>query len=196
MIAAQRLEELRVCITTSDDESAYKELFINLYPHLHAFAMQFMKSKQLSEEVVSDVFIKIWERRKSLMAIQNFKIYLFVATKNTALNYLNKNKSAPLSLDDFPGEFNSSYADPEQLMITSDMMKLINQAILNLPPRCRTIFQLVKYDRMKYKEVAEILNISAKTVENQLAIAIRKIGSSISFDMNRAIPSSISLSGS
>jgi RNA polymerase sigma-70 factor (ECF subfamily) len=74
-------------------------------------------------------------------------------------------------------------------MITADMLALIRKAIDGLPPKCRTIFKLVKEDGLKYREVAEILNISVKTVESQLAIALHKIGTVVSFDISKAIHS-------
>jgi RNA polymerase sigma-70 factor (family 1) len=192
MIAAERIAYLQNRVAQFEDQQAYKELFISLYSYLYNFAWNFVKSKQLSEEVVSDVFIKIWERRKTLEKIENLKVYLYVATKNVALNYIDKKKIASFSdIENFSNELKSAYSDPEELLITSDMMLLINKAILQLPPRCRLIFRLVKEDRMKYKEVAEILHISAKTVENQLAIAVRKIGSAVSFDIRRTVSSPI-----
>ncbi|MBS1946426.1 MAG: RNA polymerase sigma-70 factor [Bacteroidetes bacterium] len=190
MIAAERISYLQDQIARFDDQQAYKELFVSLYGYLYNFAWNFVKSKQLSEEVVSDVFIKVWEKRKSLGKIDNLKIYLYVSAKNIAINYLDKKAYRPFSsIEDHANELKSSYPDPEQLLITSDMMLIINKAIRQLPPKCRLIFKLVKEDRMKYKEVAEVLHISERTVENQVAIAVRKIGSSISFDINRAVSS-------
>ncbi len=71
-------------------------------------------------------------------------------------------------------------------------MAIIEREIDKLPPKCKIIFKLVKEDSLKYKEVAEILNISVKTVENQLAIALRKIGNAVSFDISKTISSSVS----
>ena len=192
MIAAERIAYLQNRIARFEDPVAYKELFISLYSYLYNFAWNFVKSKQLSEEVVSDVFLKIWEKRKSLQKIDNLKLYLYVATKNISLNYLEKKKTMAFSdIEDFATELKSTYSDPEQLMITSDMLLLINHVILQLPPRCRLIFKLVKEDRMKYKEVAEVLHLSVKTVENQVAIAVRKIGSVVSFDIQRTVSSPV-----
>ena len=188
MIAAERISYLQNRIARFEDQQAYKELYISLYRCLFQFANSFVKSKQLSEEIVSDVFLKIWERRKSVQTIDNLKVYLYVATKNISLNYLDKKKTVSfLDIEDFSTELQSNYSDPEQLLITSDMMLLINNAILQLPSRCRLIFKLVKEDKMKYKEVAEVLHISVKTVENQVAIAVRKIGMAVKFDINRTM---------
>ena len=191
MIPFNKITDLQTRIARNEDHKAYKELFTSLYTYLLHFAFTLVKMKQPAEEIVSDVFIKIWQKRKELEKIENLKVYLYIATKNTALNYLEKQKrTATDNIDKFANHFKSIYFDPEQLMITADMVSLIYEAIENLPSRCKMIFKLVKEDNLKYKEVAEILNISEKTVENQLAIALRKIAMAISFDVRKTIPSS------
>ena len=159
---------------------------------MYHFAWSFIKSKELSEEIVSDVFINVWEKRKELSGIKNLKVYLYVATRNITLNYLDKQKRASfIDIEEFSSHLKSSYSDPEQLLITSDMMLLIQKAILQLPPRCRLVFKLVKEDRMRYKEVAEVLHISVKTVENQVAIALGKLGNAIRFDIHKSVHTTI-----
>jgi len=86
-------------------------------------------------------------------------------------------------------ELRSLYFDPEQLLITAEMINRIKEVINQLPPKCRIIFKLVKEDDLRYREVAEILDISIKTVENQVSIALKKIGSAINFDITRVISS-------
>jgi RNA polymerase sigma-70 factor (family 1) len=190
MIAAERIAFLQVRIAQFEDQKAYEELYVSLYKYLYNFAWSFVKSKQLAEEIVSDVFIKVWQKRTNLESIDNLKVYLYVATKNVSLNYLGKNKTLSYSdIHDLSAELISTYSDPEQLLITSDMLLLINNAITQLPARCRLIFQLVKEDKMKCREVAEILQIAPKTVENQVAIAVRKIGNAVRFDIGRALVS-------
>jgi RNA polymerase sigma-70 factor (family 1) len=190
MIAAERIEYLQMRIARFEDQKAYEELYVSLYEYLYNFAWSFVKSKQLSEEIVSDVFIKVWQKRSTLESIENFKVYLYVVAKNISLNYVGKNKALTCSdIRDLSAELISTYSDPEQLLITSDMMQLINNAIAQLPTRCRLIFRLVKEDKMKCREVAEILQISIKTVENQVAIAVRKIGNAVRFDIGRALAS-------
>lgn len=188
MIAAERIAFLQMRIARFEDQKAYEELYVSLYEYLYNFAWSFVKSRQLSEEIVSDVFIKVWQKRSTLESIENFKVYLYVVAKNISLNYVGKNKALTYSdIRDLSAELISTYSDPEQLLITSDMMQLINNAVAQLPTRCRLIFRLVKEDRMKCREVAEILQISIKTVENQVAIAVRKIGNAVKFDIGRAL---------
>jgi len=189
MTAASRIQYLQSRIAEYEDQYAYKELFTSLYSYLYHFAFSFVKSKQSAEEVLSDVFIKIWEKRTDLGKIANLKVYLYVATRNMALNYVEKQKrDATHNIDDFTTGMKSFYFDPEQLMITAEMITLIQKAINSLPPKCKLVFKLIKEDGLKYKEVAEIMNISIKTVENHLAIALKKISSAVDFDISRTIP--------
>ncbi|MBS1665323.1 MAG: RNA polymerase sigma-70 factor [Bacteroidetes bacterium] len=192
MMTASSIKYLQTRIARFDDQKAYKELFTSLYSSLFLFAKSMVKSKEPAEEIVSDVFIKIWEKRKDLEKIDNLKVYLYVSVRNTALNYLNLQKrSVTNPIEEFQAEFTSIYFDPEQLMITADMLALIKKSIDQLPPKCKIIFKLVKEDGLKYREVAEILNISVKTVENQLAIALQKIGNTVRFDVDKTVPSPV-----
>jgi len=191
-MTAEGLKYLQSRIARFDDQKAYKELFTALYSPLLLFAKSMVKSRESAEEIVSDVFIRIWEKRRDLEKIDNLKVYLYVAIRNGALNYLSLQKrNSTNQLDEFHAEFTSIYFDPEQLLITADMLALIKKAIDQLPPKCKIIFKLIKEDGLKYKEVAEILNLSVKTVENQVAIALQKIGNTVSFDVDKTIPFSV-----
>ena len=188
MIAAAKIKYLQEQIARNDDTFAYKELFVSFYNPLLRFAITLVKSREQAEEVVSDVFINIWEKRKRINSITNLKVYLFIAVKNTSLNYLSRqNKNLTDSVDEAVMEFKSIYFDPEQLMVTAEMVARIKAAIEELPPKCKLIFKLVKEEELKYRDVAEILNVSVKTVESQIAIALKKIGNSIHFDIRKAI---------
>ncbi len=185
----QNLRPIQERIALHNDEQAYKELFHHFYPSLYQFALSHVKSGQVAEEVVSDVFIHIWQKRAALVRIQNLKLYLFVSTRNTALNYLRRKKRDVLLTDDYRVQLRSVYFDPEQLLITAEMINRIQQAIHQLPPRCQLIFKLIKEDGLKYKEVAELLNLSLKTIENQMTLALRKIGTAIEFDIRTTVNS-------
>lgn len=193
MISAEEILYLQQRIAHHDDQQAYKLLFTALYPYLFPFAQALVKLKEPAEEVVSDVFIKVWEKRKELPKIENLKLYLYVATRHIAFNYLDKQKRKPTRpLDGFQhAELISVHLDPEQLLITAEMMALLRKAIDLLPPKCKVIFKLVKEDGLKYREVAEVLGISVKTVENQLAIALHKLGGAVDFDIKKALPTPI-----
>lgn len=188
MTIADNMVELQRRIALYDDESAYKEIFFTFYKALVRFASTFLEEKETADEIVSDVMIRVWEKRKSLTAIANLRVYLYVSTRNTALNYLSRQKRSPVvSLDNLTIDFPSPALNPEQLMITAEMVRMINKAVNNLPPRCKLVFQLVKEDGLPYKEVSEILNISIKTIDNQLAIALRKISEAINLKLRMKV---------
>lgn len=179
-----RLKNLQEGIACGD-QGALKELYQLLYKKLVQFAYVLVRSRELSEEVVEDVFIKLWSRRSQIMNIQNLKVYLYIATKNTALNYLSKKAieltTAPFDyLDIETAEVGSS---PEQLMITAEMLRKMQAAVDALPPRCKMIFKLIREDGLKYKEVSDVLGISVNTIDAQMAIAVKRISAALPVEM-------------
>ena len=183
MTIGDNIPELQRRVALYDDEPAYKEIFFTFYNSLVRFALTFVEDRETAEEVVSDVMMKVWEKRKTLHSIDNLRVYLYISTRNTALNYLAKRKIAAVSLDHMDLDFPTTYPNPEQLMITAEMVRRINHAVNSLPPRCKLVYRLVKEDRLPYKDVAQILDISIKTIDNQLAIALRKISGAINLQL-------------
>ena len=181
-MTAAILKELIARIAVNNDCAAYKKLFLHYHPKLISFSYAITHCKESSEEVVSDVFLKIWKMRKTVLAVDNLHLYVYVITKNISLNYLAKQKrSRVFFLDDVKTEFKSLSYDPEQLMITSEMFKRIRAAVQELPPKCQLIFKLIKEDNLSYKEVAELLHLSVKTIEAQMTIALRRLANSVYF---------------
>lgn len=166
----------------NDDQLAYRQLFIQFYTKLSRFVMGFTKNKELTDEIVSDVFINIWRRRKKMDEIKNLKLYLYVSAKNTTFNYLKKLHRENLTdLDMVEIELEDPFADPGAAMITREMNLKLKAAINDLPPRCKLIFTLVKEDGLSYKQTAELLSISESTVENQISIALKKISGAVRY---------------
>jgi RNA polymerase sigma-70 factor (ECF subfamily) len=164
-------------IAVSDNHAAYKELFILLHSRLKQFSYSIVKSQEEAEELVSDIFIKLWEKREKLTSIDKPLLYFYTMAKNLALNRLQKQKKqVDLRPEEWLVQLNSIYLNPEELMMTAEMLKQIKKAVNELPPRCKLIFKLVKEDGLKYREVAELLQLSIKTIEAQMAIALRRLG--------------------
>ncbi len=179
------IKRLLAAIAFANDQSAYKELFILLHGRLKQFAYSILKSHEESEELVSDLFIKVWQKKDQLTTIESPLLYFYTSAKNMAYNRLSKQRrQINPSPEEWLVQLNSVYFDPEQLMMTEEMMRQIRQAINSLPPRCRIIFKLVKEDGLKYKEVAELLQLSVKTVEAQMAIALRRLGKCMQLEIN------------
>lgn len=168
------------------DEQAYRELFTTHYNKLTSFALAFVKSKELAEEVVSDVFINIWRRRDKITEISNLKLYLYVSARNISINYLRSlNRQVSQEIDEVEVELQSPFNNPEEAFITKEMNQRLKAAIEELPPRCKLIFKLVKEDRLSYKEVASLLGLSPSTVDNQVSIAVKKIATAINYSLKK-----------
>lgn len=174
------IQELLVRIGIKNDEKAFRQLFDLFSPGLLRFSMSIVRKKELSEEVVSDVFFKVWIHRNRLPDVENVKAYLFTSARNTALNYLDKEKrNKAIQLEDIEVSLTIDEICPESEMISNEMRETIARAIEHLPERCKLIYSLAKIEQMKYKEIAVLLDISVKTIDHQLTIAIRKIGEEI-----------------
>ena len=170
------------------DQSSFRQLYHQFYKKLLQFAFVLTRNKEVAEELVEDVFIKFWKNRKNAENIRNVKVYLYTATKNTCLNYLSSKAQENITqpFDAITIEL-ANPLSPDQILIYRETYTKIKTAIETLPPRCKMIFKLIREDGLKYKEVAELLNLSVKTIENQMTIALKKIGHSISFDIKKAI---------
>lgn len=171
------IEELMHRIAFADgDMNAYEQLYHSLFPSLFSVAFNILQNKETSEEIVSDVFLKIWNSRESLVQLDAMLLYIFRITKNMALTeYYKQKKKKVVGISTVNEEVFLRFDDPEQKVISGELQAKLNAAIKGLPPQCQLIFQLVKEDGLRYKEVAEILNLSVNTVRNQLGIAIKKL---------------------
>jgi RNA polymerase sigma-70 factor (ECF subfamily) len=163
----------------SKDNRGSFDLFYNLYyDQVFRFAFYFLKDREACREVVSDVFFAVWQSRKKLVDIVNIETYLYVAARNEANRFLAA-RSHPkhVSLDDIPVHLESPDEDasPENDLITQEMEQLLARVVNELPPKCRTIFLMVRQDGMKPKQIAEILAINESTVRVQMKIAVEKI---------------------
>lgn len=159
------------------DEEAFKKIYYLFYKKLYLFSLALVRTKEAAEEITEDVFIKIWQKKDQISTIYNLRVYLYIATKNTALSYLAKKAKDNLTepFDNINIELYKSTVTPEELMITSEMYRKIQLQVEALPPRCKMIFKLIREDGLKYKEVSDILNISVNTIDVQIAIAVKKI---------------------
>lgn len=158
------------------DHQALRQLVLCFSPSLHRFAYSIVGNKQEAEEVVSDVFVKLWRQRTNLPAAGALKYYLYKSVRNTALNYIKHNNRR--SAGHYRWEVlirNGKTPTPEDFLITKERLRSIRDAIQALPPRCQEVFILVKEEGLSYAEVASLLDISVATVNVQITIALKKI---------------------
>lgn len=166
------------------NESSFRKLYHCYYPKLLQFSYSLCKHKQAAEEITEDVFIKIWKNRTSATQIQYLRVYLYTAVKNTTLNYISQ--QARRNITEPFNELHIELAGVLQdTIVEKETIEKINKAIDSLPPRCKMIFKLIREDGLKYREVAEILNISPDTVDAQMTIAIRRISQVMKEDISK-----------
>jgi len=172
-----KIKILQQQISTGQEEKAYSDLFSVCFPYLARFAFSFVHSREKSEEIASDVLIAVWHKRHQLNRIADLKLYLYKSTKNTSLNYLKKQQRTPeyAFREDRELWMKATDATPEQILISAELQQKIQNAIQQLPDKCRQIYKLIKEDGLKYKEVAVLLQLSVKTVEAQMAIAMKRL---------------------
>lgn len=168
-------------LVSEGNEQAFEMVYNNYHKKLIAFSKNYTGSKEQAEEIVEDVFVKLWCNRENVTQIKNLNVYLYTSVKHQSLNALSQEarrvvtESLEVSEYDVQSEDNS----PHDLLVTSELMQSIQSAIESLPPRCKLIFQMVREDKLHYREIAEILNISVNTIDVQMAIAVKRLCSAL-----------------
>ena len=174
------VKDLILKIALNNDHSSFKRVYFAYYDRLFQLARAITRSNEIAEEIVDDVFMKLWTKRSTLIHIDNLTVYLYVAVKNHSLNHLSKTaQMVTTNIDDATIEFKDVAPNIEDVIITADLARVINETVQKMPVQCKLVFKLVKEDGLKYKEAAEILNISIKTVEYHIANALKKIAQNI-----------------
>ncbi len=173
------------------DESAFKELFNRYYPRLLNYTFVIVKNHESAEDIVIEVLHSIWEKRMKLSHIDRFENFLYVCTKNKTLDYHRRNsKMLNASFGESHYEEFITHQNPEQRLLNKELMEVIDQAVLNLPEKTRLVYRLIKEDGLKYQEVADLLGVSVKTINNQLLSAMKSIRSNVTnyFSNDRRSP--------
>jgi RNA polymerase sigma-70 factor (ECF subfamily) len=167
-------------IAQYNDEKALRQLFELYYPRLLQLAHLILKNNEAAEDAVLEIFARIWEMRTSLREIENLDRYLYVMVKNHSLKHLRKDKDLiQASIDKAPYKEVLHTQHPEQAMLDDELGQIIDEAVLNLPEKCRIVFRLVKEEGHTYKEAAELLSVSYKTIDNHLNLAMNRIRGTI-----------------
>jgi RNA polymerase sigma-70 factor (family 1) len=175
----QDIEEAIQKVVFEDDQGAFEKIYKGYYSRLFRLALSVVKSEDLANEVYDDVMLNVWQKRKNLAHVNNFTVYLYVSVKNASLRQLSKlGKISYIRIDeDF--DIQDSTPTMQEEMMSLELLAIINQSIAGLSPQCKQVFKLVKEDGLKYKEVAEILNVSVKNVEYHMGNALKKISENI-----------------
>ncbi len=155
----------------NSDEKTFEELFRSHYKRLCNYAYTLLNDNDESEEAVQQVFIQLWEKRNVMEINFSVQAYLFRAVRNNCLNKIKHQKVKQAYTDEILQLNNESAGT--HISYQEELKDQIHKAIESLPEQCRLIFKLSRYEELKYSEIAKELNISIKTVENQMGKALK-----------------------
>jgi len=158
------------------DEKAFRVVFNKYHNRLGSHLFRITKSHELAQEVVQDIFLKIWMNRAELSGVQNFRAYLYVMSKNHALNCLKTlalEKTLTTSLEE-----NQDF-QTDDVTEENEKYQLIDEAIDHLPPQQKQVYLMSRHERLKYHEIADRLSLSRETVKKYLQISSESISSYI-----------------
>jgi len=156
------------------DVKSLEVLFDRYYNALANFAFLFLRDEEASKGVISELFINLWEKRETIFIKDNLKSYLYKSVRNAVVSLKRKEKWTKVSFEEI--EISRIEAiTPETLLLSKEFDEKIESLLLDLPQRAGLVFRLKRIDGLKYKEIADILDISEKTVENHIANAVKKI---------------------
>lgn len=171
------LKEIFIKLTENPDRALYNYFFNLYYPKLIWFALIYVKQHSLAEEIVSDVMLNIFKKREKLSVSENIEGYIFISVKNQSLKYLRKNKNK-IFIDNYENEADlllTSSETPEFQYIHNEFHDIIKQSIDSLPPKRKLVFRMIKEEGLKYQDVANLLDLSIKTVETHMGLALKTI---------------------
>ncbi|MDO8994124.1 MAG: RNA polymerase sigma-70 factor [Daejeonella sp.] len=158
---------------SSKNQAAFDKLYINYYKKLYIISFKYTRNQELAEEVVHDVFIKIWNHSGNLNITQSLSSYLSKAVINTSLNVLKSQKGLSENQTRYEKEMVKEIEEEAENL--EERLINIERAIQHLPPQCQKVLLMSKYEKHKQQEIADQLNISIKTVKNHLTYAYKKI---------------------
>jgi RNA polymerase sigma-70 factor, ECF subfamily len=160
----------------SDDGDAFlRYLFDKYYTELCRLSFKYVGRSEISEDIVQDVFIKIWNKRNTLNYTGKIKPCLITSVINTSINYIQSKFARQDILDESHIEEDISEFNQHDEIVRNELEQIVKTAIEELRDKCRTIFTLSRFSGLTYKDISDKLDISVKTVEAQISIALKKI---------------------
>ncbi|RZK38400.1 MAG: RNA polymerase sigma-70 factor [Pedobacter sp.] len=160
-------------LSSTISDADFEMLFKTHYKPLHAYAAVIVKDEDDAEEIVQQLFLKFWEKRELLSIQTSLKAYLYKCVYHDSLNYLKHLKVKNKYQDFTKQSMGNTYATGVDRLELTDLQQQINLALNELPEQCRTIFQMSRFEELKYREIADVLGLSVKTIENQMGKALR-----------------------
>jgi RNA polymerase sigma-19 factor, ECF subfamily len=172
LTALSKYEEERLLLSVAaGDEQAFSQVYHHFHPSLYPYVLKFVKVPQLAEDIVQDIFLKIWEARQQLPHVKNFPGFLFSVARNHTLNILHSIARSNNALPAMIRYFQEQRSDDE--VLSNDYRKFVENALKAISPRSREIFRKCREQAMTYEEVAVEMEISRNAVKKHMVRAIR-----------------------
>lgn len=166
-------------LLSKSDKDAFNTLYVRHWADLYKNAFYILRNNDACKDIVQDIFVWLWQHREGL-EINSIKSYLKAAVKFKVANYIRSGKIRDSFFDEIKKlNLPSTYSNPEDIAEINDLHLIVQQAICDLPPKCREVFKLSRDEHLSNLEIANRLNISVKTVENQMTIALRRIRTAV-----------------
>jgi len=154
------------------DQRAFTVLFDFYYKNLRNYIFKITESQEVTEELVQEIFIKVWEKRDLLTEVKCFKSYLFILSRNRALNHLRDASRARVNeMNWLRNQFENSYLI-DDLNLQDEYHSIIEKAISDLPPQQQKVYNLSRYEHLKYEEIALRMGLSKETVKKHMQHAL------------------------
>lgn len=168
-------EQLLISELKNHNEKAFRALFDFYSQNIYLYSISILKSKELAEENVQEVFLKVWLHRENLNLEQSFKSYLFTIARNQAFNFLNKAANDQVLKEEIFYKSQKSYDQSDYSIREADCKRLKKQAIKQLPPKRKLIFKMSRKQGKTYEEISQELGISVNTVKSQMSKALESL---------------------
>lgn len=164
----------------SGDTRAFTYLFDSYYKHLGQYVYRLTESVEAAEEIVQDVFVKIWSRRQDLAEVDSFTNYLFIITRNRTYRFLKEKASAHVRQLEWEKQYREELHFPGDANPEETFCLMVDELIKKMPPQQRKVYELSRVGHLKYSEIAKVLAISPETVKKHIVSANKFIKSNIS----------------
>ena len=170
----QNLINIQIEKMKAGDRESFNQVFRRYYSPMVRFCVRYVADSDIASEIVQDLFVKLWSNREKISFNTSFESYMMTSVRNSALTYINKERShAEANLRIYSEE--SDNTDPSETLQSNNLEESYRKILKDMPEKRREVFLASRYDGLKYSEIAEKLGISQKTVEAQMSAAIKQL---------------------
>ncbi len=170
-------EEDKILVTglKENDRVSFEKIFNKYSERIYYFSIRYLKHKEDAEEITQEVFVRLWNRRHDLKTELSFSSYLFMIAKNAVIDMLRKRQKEAAINEDFDQNIKSPLYEDNKSIEYKELKKIVTDAIQSLPEKRKQIYLLSREEALTYKQIAEKLDISIKTVESHMRLALQQL---------------------